>query len=125
MRYFNTKAVFIFLSIIFNDQSLSKGNMFAAKQFVHLHKNASVNSVVLVTLSCGQSVKLLNSTNEWVKIKSGSFKGFVLKRNLLASGPRCFSRTHSKLYNKLDLNMREVYKLGRLEDLFIYGEPSL
>lgn len=111
--------------MIFAQQVLSKQKMFASKQFVHLHKNASVNSVVLVTLSCGQSVKLQNITNEWAKIKSGSFEGFVLKRNLLPSEPRCFSRTHSKLYNKLDLNMREVYKLGRLEDLFIYGEPSL
>ena len=111
--------------VVSKQKAFAKNVLYASKQFVHLHKNASVNSVVLVTLSCGQVVNLVKKNDEWLKIKSGSFSGYVLKRNLLDSEPRCFSKVHSKLYNKLDLNMREVFKLGRLEDLFIYGEPSL
>ena len=90
-----------------------------------MHKNESVNSVVLVTLSCGQKVRVIGKRNGWLNIVSGSFKGYALKRNFSVTEPICFSHTHSKLYNKMDINMREVYKLGRLEDLFIYGEPEL
>ena len=116
-------SILLSLSLIF--LAYAKENSYVSKQFIHLHKNSSVNSIVLVTLSCGQKVDVISKENEWLKVKSGSFEGFVLERNFQNTQPRCFNNIHTKLYNKLDLNMREVYKLGRLEDLFIYGEPSL
>ena len=68
--------------------------------------------MVLVTLSCGQKV-IVNKTNEnWLQITSGSFKGYVLQRNLSKEVKNCFSRKFSKFYNELDLDMREIYKMG-------------
>lgn len=106
-------------------QSIAQNKYYVSKQFVHLHKNESINSVVLITLSCGQQVEVKKAKDEWLNISTGSFNGHVLARNFSTVQPECFSKVHSRLYNKIDLDMREVYKLGRLEDLFIYGEPEL
>jgi uncharacterized protein YgiM (DUF1202 family) len=118
-------ALMVLVSGFFSANSYSSQKYFVEKQFIHLHKNESVNSIVILTLACGQEVVVISSKSEWLYISSGSFKGHALKRNFSKKRKACFSRTHSKLYNKIDLDMREVYKLGRLEDLFIYGEPEL
>ncbi len=103
----------------------ASSQMYVNKNFIHLHKNESINSIVLLTLACGQKVKIVKEKNDWLYVTSGSYKGYALKRNFSDQKLLCFSHTHSKLYNKIDLNMQEVYKFGRLEDLFIYGEPEL
>tara|TARA_B100000886_G_C20342372_1_gene457166 strand:+ start:599 stop:988 length:390 start_codon:yes stop_codon:yes gene_type:complete len=118
---------YIFLIAFFGKIHVSVAAMkfYSSKQFVHLHKNQSINSIVLQTISCGQVVKVEKKTKKWLKVKSGRFSGFVLKRNMSKKSPECFSEVHSKIYNNIDLDMREIYKLGRLEDLYIYGEPKL
>jgi len=123
-KQFLAFSFFLVLSGLYSN-SYGKGKYFVSKQFVHLHKNESINSVVLLTLSCGQQVEVEKDNNEWFYVSTGSFKGFVLSRNFSGNSPECFSQNFSKLYNKIDLDMREIYKLGRLEDLFIYGEPEL
>ena len=115
-----------FISLFFiSMNTFSSTYEYVEKQFIHLHKNKSINSITLVTLSCGQRVQVLSSSNGWVEIKSGSYKGYSLSRNLSKKNPECLGQKYSKIYNGLDLTMLDIYKMGRLEDLFIHGEIKL
>lgn len=125
MTYQKYKLVTFSVLLSFSNILFAARNFYVSKQFVHLHKNQSINSLVTLTLSCGQKVKLISRKDNWIHVATGSYKGHVLARNFTKVKPKCFSHVHKKLYNKIDLDMREVYKLGRLEDLFIYGEPEL
>ena len=123
MRMNISIAIISILTLLNSD--LHASAIFVDKQFVHVHKNKSVNSITVVTIACGKKVKLMSSDQTWNKIKSGSFEGFSLKRNFTTDKPACLGSKYSKFYNQLDLSMTDIYKLGRLEDLFIYGEVQL
>ena len=118
------KVIFVSVFLI-SMNSFSSTFEYVEKQFIHLHKNKSINSITLVTLSCGQRVKVISSSKGWSEVKSGSYKGFSLSRNLSKKNPECLGQKYSKVYNDLDLTMLDIYKMGRLEDLFIHGEIKL
>ena len=120
----NLKILLLFISIL-NIKNVYSKSSYVSSPFVHVHKNKSINSITLVSLTCGQKVEILEKENEWINIKSGSFIGYVLERNLNLKYVDCLNKKYSKIYDKLDLNMSEIYKMGRLEDLFIYGESPL
>ena len=121
--------IIIYACLIFFTLRVSaKGEIsYVKKNFIHLHKNESVHSLVLITLACGQPVKVLKKSkgSYWAKVKSGKFAGYILKRHISNEETPCFSSDHSKVFNKLDLSIHDLYKMGRLEDLFIEGKIEL
>ena len=85
----------------------------------HLHKNPSKDSTSLTTIQCSHSVKVVEEKDVvkgWVKVSVGEDKGYIQEVHLSSKRPDCLQGKYPKFYNKLELDITEMYFWGRLYD---------
>ena len=121
------KKCFLLLILIW---SIDSWALYTNRQFIHLHKNASINSVTLTSLSCATRVKKEKQKESeasllWEKVSVGSFTGYVKRKFLSKRKLKCFSSRYPIIFNSLDFSMIEIYKWGRMNDLFVEGTTGI
>ena len=96
------------------------------RQFIHLHKNPSIHSVSLTSLSCSSVIKKeivkgkeIDEASLWAKVSVGNYTGFVKKKLISTKKIKCFGNRYPVIFNSLDLSMVEIYRWGRLNDLLV------
>ena len=119
----NMKKCFLLLILVW---SIDSWALYTNRQFIHLHKNPSINSVTLTSLSCATRLKKVKQKESesnflWQKVSVGSFTGFVKSKFISKKKSKCFSSRYPVIFNSLDFSMIEIYKWGRINDLFVEG----
>ena len=117
--------VFIFISFI-SLTAFSKvvGRMYFNEFMGHLHKSPLKTSNSLTTIQCSQSVKILEekgkfNSGEWFYASVGEDKGYIHSQFLQTSRPNCFQEEYLRFYQKLNLDITDMYYFGRLQDHYL------
>lgn len=100
------------------------GRMYFNEFMGHLHKSASKISNSLTTIQCSQSVKILDekgkfNSGEWFYVSVGEDKGYIHSQFLQTSRPECFQEKFPRFYQKLELDITDMYYFGRLQDHYL------
>ena len=118
------KLFFLFLFLSFSLQAKVVGVMYFNEFMGHLHKSATKTSNSLTTIQCSQPVKVLEengkfSSGQWFYVSVGNDKGYIHSQFLQTSRPECFQERYPRFYQKLELDLSDMYYFGRLQDHFI------
>jgi hypothetical protein len=103
------------------------GSYSIASTFANLHQHPSPFSPTLQTLACGEGVKLYDIIGgaaiptDWGHIESDAAEGFIQKTILSPGLNRevCFQNKYPKFFNILNLDPREIYYWGKLDQFLI------
>ena len=118
--------------IMFFSENLYSKNRFSKilyynNTFGHIHQNPSRYSTSLTVVSCGHPLKVLtraeskkkNINSRWTYVGAGPYKGYILSKYLQIKSVKCFSDTHSKFFENMNLSITDMYYFGRLYDQYI------
>jgi hypothetical protein len=91
-----------------------------SKTYGHIHENPNNYSASVTTISCGYPIKIFSKKSlkddTWKFVKVGGEYGYVRSDFLTQSRPRCLQAKYPKFFNKLNLDLSELYYWGRLND---------
>ena len=112
--------------IVFSTMLQAKvvGTMYFNEFMGHLHKSASKTSNSLTTIQCSQALKILDeqgkfNAGEWFYVSVGEDKGYIHSQFLQTSRPDCFQDEYPRFYQKLELDLTDMYYFGRLQDHYL------
>lgn len=117
--------LFLFIFVwISATQAKVVGVMYFNEFMGHLHKSSSKTSNSLTTIQCSQPVKVLEedgkfNSGQWFYVSVGDDKGYIHSQFLQTSRPECFQEKYPRFYQKLELDLSDMYYFGRLEDHFL------
>lgn len=125
-------AIFLILLFANNSFAKSKSKKLGRKYFNqflgHVHKNPTKESTSKTIVQCSHSVELLfkkGTPNGWQFVRVGEDKGYVEDRFLSRKRPVCLQAKYPKFYNKLGLDITDMYYWGRLNDHYIQGRTTV
>lgn len=93
----------------------------------HVHKTPDNDSSSLTAVQCGFKVKVLKSKladNVWSYVQVGDDKGFIENFRLSDQRPSCFQGKYQEYYNSLNLDLTDLYYLGKLNEQFVTKESK-
>jgi hypothetical protein len=95
--------------------------------FGHVHQSSVRTSASLTTIQCAHPVKVIESSKvsasrEWSYVQVADYRGFILKQYLSEKKPDCIQGKYPKFFDKLNLDLSELYYWGRLYDQYVQGE---
>lgn len=98
--------------------------------FGHVHQSSVKTSASLTTIQCAHPVKVIESSKvsvskEWSYVQVADYRGFILKEYLSEKKPDCIQGKYPKFFDKLNLDLSELYYWGRLYDQYIQGETRV
>jgi len=98
--------------------------------FGHVHQSSVRTSASLTTIQCAHPVKVIESSKvsvsiEWSYVQVADYRGFILKQYLSEKKPDCIQGKYPKFFDKLNLDLSELYYWGRLYDQYIQGETRV
>jgi len=98
--------------------------------FGHVHQSSVKTSASLTTIQCAHPVKVIESSKvsvskEWAYVQVADYRGFILKQYLSEKKPECIQGKYPKFFDKLNLDLSELYYWGRLYDQYIQGETRV
>jgi hypothetical protein len=126
--------IFIFIWVLFFVPSVSGivgkkiPSVYFNQIFGNLHQTKNLVSASLTTISCGQQLSVLEDSDplqknvedhsNWIKVKIGSFEGFILKELGSEQKPFCLQEYYYDFFDLLDLDLGELYYWGKLYDRY-------
>lgn len=117
--------VLLFLNVVCAQKV---GSQMYFKDFMgHVHKSPSVESSSLTAIQCAFKVKVLISKRAisgWSFVKVGEDIGFIENSRLSYERPTCFQEKYQDYYNALNLDLTELYHLGKLDEQMIHRESK-
>ena len=98
--------------------------------FGHVHQSSVRTSASLTTIQCAHPVKVIESSkvsvsNEWSYVQVADYRGFILKQYLSEKKPDCIQGKYPKFFDKLNMDLSELYYWGRLYDQYVQGETRV
>jgi hypothetical protein len=98
--------------------------------FGHVHQSSVRTSASLTTIQCAHPVKVIESSKvsvsrEWSYVQVADYRGFILKQYLSEKKPDCIQGKYPKFFDKLNLDLSELYYWGRLYDQYVQGETRV
>lgn len=98
--------------------------------FGHVHQSSVRTSASLTTIQCAHPVKVIESSKvsasrEWAYVQVADYRGFILKQYLSEKKPDCIQGKYPKFFDKLNLDLSELYYWGRLYDQYVQGETRV
>lgn len=98
--------------------------------FGHVHQSSVRTSASLTTIQCAHPVKVIESSKvsaskEWSYVQVADYRGFILKEYLSEKKPDCIQGKYPKFFDKLNMDLSELYYWGRLYDQYIQGETRV
>lgn len=118
-------TVFILSTTLFGQSVVSR--MYFSEFMGHVHKAPDTDSSSLTALQCGFKVKVLESKladSIWSFVQVGEDKGFVENSRLSDQRPDCFQGKYQDYYNSLNLDLTDLYYLGKLKEQFVSRESK-
>lgn len=119
-----TKIILILFTFSWSFLSFGE-DILGRKYFVnflgHVHKKMSKDASSLTIVQCAHAVKILKSkmiTNDWSYVQVGDDRGFVQSKFLSDKRPDCFQGKYPRFYNKVGLDITEMYYWGKLYDQY-------
>lgn len=118
------KSILLILFFSSLVQAKIVGVMYFNEFMGHLHKSPVKTSNSLTTIQCSQPVKVIEenskySSGEWFYVMVGEDKGYIHSQFLQTSRPQCFQEKYPRFYQKLELDLSDMYFFGRLQDHYI------
>lgn len=121
---------FLVLGLIFSFSSFSQevvSRMYFSEFMGHVHKAPDNDSSSLTAVQCGFKVKVLKvkrKTPEWSYVSVGEDKGFIKNSRLSSTRPNCFQGKYQEFYNSLNLDLTDLYYLGKLNEQAVTRESK-
>ena len=95
----------------------------------HIHQNPSKYSTSLTNISCGHPVRVYSIKDEsgersvfnkeWVYVSAGPYEGYIKKEYISDDDPECLQDRYSKFFDRLSLDITDMYYWGKLYDHFV------
>lgn len=97
------------------------GRMYFNDFMGHVHISPSKTSGSKTTIQCAHNVKILEQdekydTGNWFYVMVGEDKGYINSQFLQTDRPNCFQEKYPRFYQKLNLDLTDLYYFGRLND---------
>ena len=123
-------VLLLFLLFQFPAQAEEKvlGRKYFQQFLGHVHKNMSKDSTSLTVVQCAHSVKILAYKSllpEWRFVEVGEDKGFIETKYLGEKRPDCFQGKYPRFYNRIGLDISEMYFWGKLYDKYATGKSKI
>lgn len=124
------KSLFIFGVSLYSFLSFSQevvSRMYFNEFMGHVHKTPDSDSSSLTAIQCGFKVKILKSKSKikgWSYIAVGEDKGFIRNNKLISYRPECFQAKYQDFYNSLNLDLTDLYYLGKLNEQAVTRESK-
>lgn len=117
--------IIVFSTFSFGQNIVSR--MYFNEFMGHVHKTPDNDSSSLTAVQCGFKVKVLKSKladNIWSYVQVGEDKGFIENSRLSDQRPSCFQGKYQDYYNSLNLDLTDLYYLGKLSEQFVSRESK-
>lgn len=97
------------------------GRMYFNEFMGHVHISASKISGSKTTIQCAHNIKILEQDEKydagnWFYVMVGEEKGYINSQFLQTDRPNCFQEEYPRFYQKLNLDLTDLYYFGRLND---------
>ena len=128
------KTVFLLfiLCLSFSTFAKKKSHKMGRKYFNqflgHVHKNPTKESTSKTIVQCSHSVELLykqGTPKGWHYVRVGEDFGYIEERFLSRKRPQCLQGKYPKFYNKMGLDITDMYYWGRLSDHYVQGRTTV
>jgi len=105
------------------------GRMYFNEFMGHVHQSPLKTSSSKTTIQCAQSVKVIEQdekydAGQWFYVIVGEDKGYIHSQFLQTSRPDCFQEDYPRFYQKLNLDISDLYYFGRLQDHYLKGSTK-
>lgn len=121
----------LLLTLIISTLSMSQtvvARMYFKDFMGHVHKTPSSDSSSLTAVQCAFKVKILKSKDSidpmWSYVKVGEDIGFIETSRLTSNRPNCFQSKYQEYYNSLNLDLTDLYYLGKINEQFVTKESK-
>ena len=106
------------------------GIFYMTPLFGHVHQSSVRTSASLTTIQCAHPVKVIESSKvsvspEWAYVQVADYRGFVMKQFLSEKRPDCIQGKYPFFFDKLNMDLSELYYWGRLYDHYVQGETRV
>lgn len=122
----------VFISLLLSLQLSAKkfvGVFYYKNLFGHVHETADEYSSSLTTVACGHPMKVYErpeiDEQKWAHVSTAGNKGYVLRKDLLATKPSCMQAKYPGFFNSMDLGLTQMYYWGKLNDMYIEGKSRV
>lgn len=118
------------LILLFSFSSFTQevvSRMYFSEFMGHVHKAPDNDSSSLTAIQCGFKVKVLkvkNVIDNWSYVLVGGDKGFIKNSRLSSVRPNCFQGKYQEFYNSLNLDLTDLYFLGKLNEQAVTRESK-
>lgn len=119
------KSLVLLASMTFSLSLLAKEVLYLNTLFAHVYESPSVNSASLTAIQCAHPVRILSKNKDlkgWHQVGVADHKGFINQGYLSKSKPVCFQEKYPRFFDKLNLDLSQIYYWARLNDKIVKGE---